>query len=176
MVAAGRTTKEAAAALRVTTSTVEWHISNILMKLEASSRAEAVAIAVREGLLPQASDTSTARSVRRRPVQGLRARRRQERDLIDVLDRVLDKGIVIYAHSDISVGGIRLVTMEARVVVTSIATYMRYAQGVPGPPGVAASDAGSGSDDASGVFPSEAVTSAVEEYLRRLRLESGSEG
>jgi len=50
-VAAGHTTKELAAALNIAESTAEWHISNILVKLGAASRAEAVAIGLREGLL-----------------------------------------------------------------------------------------------------------------------------
>ena len=47
--------------------------------------------------------------------------------LIDVLDRILDKGIVIDAWVRISLVGIDLVTVEARVVVASIDTYLRYA-------------------------------------------------
>jgi gas vesicle structural protein len=47
--------------------------------------------------------------------------------LIDVLDRVLDKGIVIDAWVRVSVVGIDLITVEARVVVASIDTYFKYA-------------------------------------------------
>jgi DNA-binding CsgD family transcriptional regulator len=50
-IAAGHTTKEVAAALNIAESTAEWHISNILVELGAASRAEAVAIGLREGLL-----------------------------------------------------------------------------------------------------------------------------
>lgn len=50
-VAAGRTTKEIALVLGVAESTVEWHISNVLVKLGAASRAEAVAICMRDGLI-----------------------------------------------------------------------------------------------------------------------------
>ena len=50
--------------------------------------------------------------------------------LIDVLDRVLDKGIVIDAWVRISLVGIDLITVEARVVVASIDTYLRYAEAV----------------------------------------------
>jgi gas vesicle structural protein len=46
--------------------------------------------------------------------------------LVDVLDRVLDKGIVIDAWVRVSLVGIELVTVEARVVVASIATYLGY--------------------------------------------------
>src|SRR5438309_5292320 len=47
--------------------------------------------------------------------------------LIDVLDRVLDKGIVIDAWVRVSVIGIDLITVEARVTVASIETYLKYA-------------------------------------------------
>jgi gas vesicle structural protein len=48
--------------------------------------------------------------------------------LIDVLDRILDKGIVIDAWVRVSLVGIDLITVEARVVVASIDTYLRYAE------------------------------------------------
>ena len=47
--------------------------------------------------------------------------------LIDVLDRVLDKGIVIDAWVRVSLIGIDLITIEARVTVASIQTWLRYA-------------------------------------------------
>ena len=47
-------------------------------------------------------------------------------NLVEVLDRVLDKGIVIDAWVRVSLVGIELVTVEARVVVASIATYLGY--------------------------------------------------
>jgi hypothetical protein len=50
--------------------------------------------------------------------------------LIDVLDRVLDKGIGIDAWVRISLVGIDLITVEARVVVASIDTYLKYADAV----------------------------------------------
>ena len=50
--------------------------------------------------------------------------------LIDVLDRVLDKGIVIDVWVRISLVGIDLITVEARVVVASIDTYLKYADAV----------------------------------------------
>ncbi len=55
--------------------------------------------------------------------------------LIDVLDRVLDKGIVIDAWVRVSLVGIDLVTVEARVVVASIETYLKYSEavGITGP-------------------------------------------
>jgi gas vesicle structural protein len=50
--------------------------------------------------------------------------------LIDFLDRILDKGIVIDAWVRISLVGIDLITVEARVVVASIDTYLKYAEAV----------------------------------------------
>jgi hypothetical protein len=47
--------------------------------------------------------------------------------LLDVLDRVLDKGIVIDAWVRVWLIGIDLITVQARVTVTSIETYLRYA-------------------------------------------------
>jgi len=51
-------------------------------------------------------------------------------NLIDVLDRVLDKGIVIDAWVRVSLVGIDLLTVEARVVVASIETYLKYSEAV----------------------------------------------
>lgn len=50
--------------------------------------------------------------------------------LVDVLDRVLDKGIVIDAYIRVSLVGIDLVSVEARVVVASVETYLRYADAI----------------------------------------------
>ena len=50
--------------------------------------------------------------------------------LIDVLDRVLDKGIVIDAYVRVSLVGIDLVSVEARIVVASVETYLRYAEAI----------------------------------------------
>ena len=49
---------------------------------------------------------------------------------VDVLDRVLDKGIVIDAWLQVSAVGIDLITVEARIVVASIETYLNYAASV----------------------------------------------
>ena len=51
-------------------------------------------------------------------------------NFIDVLDRVLDKGIVIDAWVTLSVVGISLVTVDARIVVASVETYLRQADNV----------------------------------------------
>ena len=47
--------------------------------------------------------------------------------LLDVLDRVLDKGIVVDAWVRLSLVGIELVTVEAHVIVASFSTYLGYA-------------------------------------------------
>ena len=46
--------------------------------------------------------------------------------LMDVLDRVLDKGVVIDAWVRLSLVGIDLITLEARIVVASIETYLHH--------------------------------------------------
>jgi hypothetical protein len=50
--------------------------------------------------------------------------------LADVLDIVLDKGIVIDAYVRVAVVGIELLTVDARVVVASVDTYLRFAEAV----------------------------------------------
>ena len=67
--------------------------------------------------------------------------------LIDVLDRVLDKGIVIDAYVRVSLVGIDLVTVEARIVVAAIDTYLKYAEAVGVLPSVARPQALSGGDE-----------------------------
>ena len=47
--------------------------------------------------------------------------------LIDVLDRILDKGMVVDAWVRVSLAGIDLLTLEARVVIASFETYVNYA-------------------------------------------------
>ena len=48
-----------------------------------------------------------------------------DRNLVYILDRILDKGMVIDARGLFSLAGISLVTVEARVLVTSIETYLQ---------------------------------------------------
>lgn len=50
--------------------------------------------------------------------------------LVEVIDRVLDKGIVIDAFVRVSLVGIELISIEARVVIASIETYLKYAEAV----------------------------------------------
>ena len=53
-------------------------------------------------------------------------RESRSNSLIDILDRVLDKGIVIDAWMRVSLIGIQLLSVETRVFVASIETYLRY--------------------------------------------------
>src|SRR3989440_6425299 len=50
--------------------------------------------------------------------------------LADVLDLILDKGLVIDAYVRVAVIGIEVATIDARVVVASIDTYLRFAESV----------------------------------------------
>ncbi|WP_409293709.1 gas vesicle protein GvpJ [Peribacillus sp. SCS-26] len=50
--------------------------------------------------------------------------------LAEVIDRILDKGIVIDAFVRVSVVGIEILTVEARVVIASVDTWLRYAEAV----------------------------------------------
>ena len=48
--------------------------------------------------------------------------------LAEVLDRILDKGIVIDLWTRVSLVGIELLTVEARIVVASVDTFLHYAE------------------------------------------------
>src|SRR5579859_3423501 len=50
--------------------------------------------------------------------------------LADVVDTILDKGMVIDAYVRVSLVGIELVTIDARIVVASVDTYLRFAEAV----------------------------------------------
>lgn len=50
--------------------------------------------------------------------------------LAELLNVILDKGIVIDAWARVSVVGIEILTIEARVVVASVETYLRYAEAI----------------------------------------------
>jgi gas vesicle structural protein len=50
--------------------------------------------------------------------------------LADVIDLILDKGLVIDVYVRVSLLGIELVTVDARIVVASVDTYLRFAEAV----------------------------------------------
>jgi gas vesicle structural protein len=56
--------------------------------------------------------------------------RPQPSGLADVIDTILDKGMVIDAYVRVSLVGIELLTVDARVVVASVDTYLRFAEAV----------------------------------------------
>ena len=50
--------------------------------------------------------------------------------LADVIDTILDKGLVIDIYVRVSLVGIELLTIDARIVVASVDTYLRFAEAV----------------------------------------------
>ena len=81
-------------------------------------------------------------------------------NVIDILDHVLDKGIVVDAWVRVSLGGIDLITVEARMLVASLQTYLSYADALAGIPPVA-----------SRIFESREYHErrSIHEQLRRVR-------
>src|SRR3954451_13974472 len=63
--------------------------------------------------------TMTGQSVIRQP---------RPSGLADVLDLILDKGLVIDAYVRVSLVGIELLTVDARIVIASVDTYLRFAE------------------------------------------------
>ena len=61
---------------------------------------------------------------------GGRSSRPQPSGLADVIDTILDKGLVIDAYVRVSLVGIELITIDARVVIASVDTYLRFAEAV----------------------------------------------
>src|SRR5437016_12559181 len=50
--------------------------------------------------------------------------------LADVVDLILDKGLVVDAYVRVAVIGIELITIDARIVIASIDSYLRFAEAV----------------------------------------------
>jgi hypothetical protein len=50
--------------------------------------------------------------------------------LVEVVDRILDKGVVIDAWVRVSLVGIEILAIEARAVVASVETYLKYAEAI----------------------------------------------
>jgi len=59
-----------------------------------------------------------------------RARQRVAATQAEVIETILDKGLVIDAYVRVSLVGIELLTIDARVVVASVDTYLRFAEAV----------------------------------------------
>jgi hypothetical protein len=62
--------------------------------------------------------------------QGYLQRAPSPSGLADVLDVILDKGLVIDAYVRVSVIGIEVLTIDARIVIASVDTYLRFAEAV----------------------------------------------
>lgn len=58
------------------------------------------------------------------------SQRPQPSGLADVIDTILDKGLVLDAYVRVSLVGIELITIDARVVIASVDTYLRFAEAV----------------------------------------------
>jgi hypothetical protein len=97
--------------------------------------------------------------------------------LADVLNVVLDQGIVIDAWARVSVIGIEILTIEARVVVASVNTYLRYAEAI-GLTELAASPRGAGrssgndrgSNNGNGQLSEDDVAAYVSDHPRGVRM------
>src|SRR2546423_13033602 len=56
--------------------------------------------------------------------------RPQPSGLAEVVDIILDKGLVIDAYVRVSLIGIEILTIDARIVIASVDTYLRFAEAV----------------------------------------------
>jgi hypothetical protein len=50
--------------------------------------------------------------------------------LVEVIDRILDKGVVVDAWVRVSLVGIEILAIETRVVIASVETYLKYAEAI----------------------------------------------
>ncbi len=50
--------------------------------------------------------------------------------LAEVLDRILDKGLVVDAWARVSLAGVELLGIEARVTIASVETFLKYAEAI----------------------------------------------
>ena len=63
-------------------------------------------------------------------IQGGGASGPSSSSLADVIDTILDKGLVLDAYVRVSLVGIEIFTIDARVVIASVDTYLRFAEAV----------------------------------------------
>lgn len=64
------------------------------------------------------------------PASGGAVERSQESSLADVVNTILDKGVVVDVFARVSLVGIELLRVDVRVVIASVDTYLRYAEAV----------------------------------------------
>ncbi|GAB1820019.1 gas vesicle protein GvpJ [Herbidospora sp. RD11066] len=95
----------------------------------------------------------TVQPVGSRPGGGVQNRSSGGGSLADVIDTILDKGLVIDAYVSVSLIGIEILSIDARIVVASVDTYLRFAEATnrldlakskPGLPDVVAGAMGGG--------------------------------
>src|SRR5699024_260034 len=60
--------------------------------------------------------------------QGSYVDRPSSSSLADVVEMILDKGLVIAAYVRVSLVGIEILTIDARIVIASVGTYLRFAE------------------------------------------------
>ena len=72
----------------------------------------------------------TSKSMQRRGGGGSYVQRSNSSGLSDVLDLILDKGLVIDIFVRVSLVGIEILTIDARIVIASVDTYLRFAEAV----------------------------------------------
>ena len=72
----------------------------------------------------------TTTSMQRRGGGGSYVQRSNSSGLYDVLDLILDKGLVIDIFVRVSLIGIEILTIDARIVIASVDTYLRFAEAV----------------------------------------------
>src|SRR5215217_8958496 len=69
-------------------------------------------------------------SVQPTPGAGGAVEREQQSTLADVVTTILDKGVVVDVFARVSLVGIELLRVDARVVIASVDTYLRFAEAV----------------------------------------------
>jgi gas vesicle structural protein len=72
----------------------------------------------------------TTKKPKRRNIMAKVQKSTDSSSLAEVVDRILDKGIVIDAWAKVSLVGIELLSIEARVVIASVETYLKYAEAI----------------------------------------------
>jgi hypothetical protein len=110
----------------------------------------------------------------------------QPSGLADVIETILDKGLVIDAYIRVSLVGIEVLTVDARIVVASVDTYLRFAEAVSrldiseekqGLPGlVGAGTQGGDGKQSSAVRKAKGVLEGVGEKLREFAESQAEQG
>jgi hypothetical protein len=99
--------------------------------------------------------------------------------LADVVDLILDKGLVIDAYVRVAVIGIEILTIDARIVIASVDTYLRFAEAVNRldltQQASTLSDLGNGNGDGGGKDKVKGVVEGVKEKIGKSDSQSKSE-